>query len=353
MSGNAVFESTVDPANWAGATTSIVACGDGDQLSIWFDGTYVHYVRYYSFDLFYRRGEPQAGGTITWSAVEQVLYNGNGTDYYAQPCIAVDSDGYAWIGANYYDGSDYTPYAIKNANNNGTWALDFATELDATSNISWRVAPIPLTSAKVYLIYCTPSNPPLGKLYNAGWGGEESDLADFIIANAYAFCAVANGDNVHFVYIRHVGDRSIRHNERVWGVGWNENDVLVQSSVANGTGPTLSIDTATGRLYCFWTATSTDHVYYKRYTGVWGSLVDWIDESTDEIVFAAQINSFYTDYGGYIGVLYTTKLASPYNVRFDYLTMAGTWEGKISGVTDPAEIAGVPVATIANVKGVV
>lgn len=355
---NAGWEFSADGITWTGVFTNIGACVEGSHFSVWFDGIFVHYVRFDNHDLFYRRGTPVNDGTITWDpAGEQTVYDGSIGDEYTFPCIAVDSNGYAWIGALRTFGGNDTPYVLKNANNDGTWADDagFPHELSAVDDSSWSVCPVPLTSGRAYVIYCRDSNPPLGILYDAGWDVEESDLADYSIESGYNFSAVAYGDNVHFVYNRYITNQ-IRHNERVWGVGWNAADVLVQDAVTEECTPALSIDPSTGDLYCFWTDYNTSHVYYKKYSGgSWDvGATDWIDESTDGIKFDWLISSFYMDYGGYVGLLYVTKTASPYNVRFAFLTMAPPvgWTGTISGVTNPSHIMGVAVANIAKVKGV-
>jgi len=168
----------------------------------------------------------------------------------------------------------------------------------------------------VYVVYCRTGQVPLGKLYDAGWGSEETNLADYATQKRSGFSAVAIGDNVHFVYTK-VSPYQIRHNERIWGVGWNASDVLVQDSVPIETDPALSA-TSDGRLYCFWALTD-DHVYYKKYYPGWDVVTtDWIDESTEGIQYDWLCSSFYMDYGEYIGLLYTTKIASPYNVKFSF-----------------------------------
>jgi hypothetical protein len=318
----AYYESTIDPSDWSGAATSIGACPYGYDFSIWFDGTYVHYVRYSNFDLFYRRGAPQSDGTITWSANEQLVHDGSSTIYYFYPCIAVDSNGRAWIGAINKNGIVYTPYVLKNANNDGTWSTDFAYALNATADVGWRVQPVALTNGKVYVIYCRASQLPCAQLYDGGWGSEETDLADYNIQSGYLFSAVNESDDVHFTYNRQT-TYQIRYNKRTYGVGWGANDVLVQDSMEISSAPALSIDTASGDLYCFWTKMDTDHVYYKKcVSGTWDTNpTDWINESTDDIYFGFFLNSYSQDYGGYIGLLYLTKLASPYNIRFAYLTL--------------------------------
>jgi len=352
---NAGWEFSNDGITWDGAFTPIGACIHGPRFSVWFDGTYVHYVRYNYFSIFYRRGIPEDDGSINWSAVEQTVNEGSISDYYDYPYISIDSNGYAWIGAPRTISFVCTPYILKNANNDGTWTTDFATELSAIEATIWLISPVPLTDGKVYVIYCRHHELPLGKLYDGGFGGEENNLADYDIEIGQHFSAVADGDDVHFTYNK---DRKnqIRHNERVWGVGWNVNDVLVQDNVEEFCGPALSIDTVNDELYCFWTDIGTDHVYYKKYSsGSWDvDPTDWIDESTDAIRRDDLISSYYQDYGGDIGLLYSTKEGSPYNVKFDYLTLvAGAgWTGKRSGMTNPAEIDGVPVTNIAKVMGV-
>lgn len=318
---NAGWEFSNDGTTWTGAFTSIGACSNGYYFSVWFDGTYIHYTRSNNYDLFYRRGIPVNDGSICWSAVEQTVYDGVSGDKYDIPCIAVDTNGYAWIGAynDQPDGDDF-PIVLKNANKDGTWTLDFAYELSIIDHYSWNVAPIPLTDGKVYVVYCQHGQPPLGQLWDGDWdAGEETDLADHAIYQGRLFSTVAIGDNVHFVYTKEYPFQ-IRHNERVWGVGWNAADVLVQDAVGE-CGPALSIDITTDDLYCFWTSTITDHVYYKKYSsGSWdAAATDWIDESIDEIHFDWLISSFYMDYGDYIGLLYSTKRLSPFNVRFAFL----------------------------------
>ena len=351
---NAGWEFSSDGTTWTGAFTSIGACAGGDRFSVWVDDTYIHYARLNPRDLFYRRGILVNDGTITWSAVEQTVDVGIATDHYDFPCITVDTNGYAWIGVMHdQPDDDDLPVVLKNANTDGTWSLDFAYELSAIDDLTWRVAPIALTAGKVYVVYCYASAAPLGKLYNAGWGAEENTLADHNIERGDAFSAVAIEDNVHFIYNRDTTNQ-IRHNERVWGVGWNVADVLVQDAVTATTTATLSADPSEGDLYCFWALSTTDHVYYKQYTGgAWdGAATDWVDETADDIQYDSQVSSFYSDYGSYVGLLYVTKTGSPYNVRFAFLTLPSGWTGTIAGVTDPASIMGVAKANIASVKGV-
>jgi hypothetical protein len=316
----AFYESTTDPSDWSETVTNIGACTGGYDLGVCFNETHIHYVRWSNDDVFYREGTPQSDGNITWSAVEQTVYDGNGTDFYDRTSITVDSNGYAWIGAIYLSGGVCLPYVLKNAENDGTWSTDFAYELNSSSSTSWRARPVPLTAGKVYVIYWYIGSRSYGRLYDAGWGSVEEDLGDYNVNGYYQLSAVAENDDVHLVYIR-ASAYQIRYNKRTYGVGWAASDVLVQDSMAITQTPSLSIDTLTGDLYCFWLDTVTDHVYYKKcVSGDWDvDPTDWIDESADGIT-SNLLESFYQFYNGYAGLLYITKSSSPYDIKFAYLT---------------------------------
>jgi len=315
---NLYYKTSLDGINWTDAI-NLGAVLDGFEFSIWFDGTYVHYVRTHVSNTYYRRGTPQSDGSISWSAVEQTVHTGSLTNQYRFPCVSVDSGGYAWLGARYYDGKRYYAYVLKNANNNGTWSTQFSYQLSKTYDSTWKVQPVPLNALRVYVTYCRNNALPLGVLYSAGWGNEENDLADYNVNYGYAFSAVNEGDNVHFMYLRY-GTYQLRYNKRTYGVGWGVNDVLVQNNMEDSSCPALCIDLS-NNLYCIWTLIATDHVYYKKCVkGVWDTTpTDWVDESVDDIQDGWSHNAFYKSYDDYTGLLYVTKLVSPYNVRFAFL----------------------------------
>lgn len=324
---NMVYKTSLDGYTWSSAT-SIGATVYGLHLSVWFDGTFLHYARFNMYILYYRRGIPESNGEIDWGGVaEQTVHNGTGDGYYAYPSIVVDSGGYAWIGTVHWNGTIEESYILKNANTDGTWsnATGFPYHLSETSETCGMVQPVPLTNLKVYVIYCYIDAISRGKLYNGtDWGIEES-VANYNIQGGFAFSAVNEVDNVHIVYNNQT-TYQIRYNKRTYGVGWAANDILVQDSVEDNTAPALCIDNSTNNLYCFWIKTNTDHIYYKRCVDeTWGTdATDWIDESTDDIKYGYCLSCFYQRYESYIGLLYLTKTASPYNVKFAYLTILNT-----------------------------
>jgi len=128
---NIVYATSTDGLTWTSPTT-IRPCKRGDLFTVWFDGTYMHYVAIASFEwnqpLYYRRGTPNPDGTITWSAPEQIAVPASATERYLTPCIAVDSDTYPFI--SYHKAVDtdadglvdegYTT-VTKSSKNDGTW----------------------------------------------------------------------------------------------------------------------------------------------------------------------------------------------------------------------------------------
>ncbi len=81
---NMGFRSSMDESTWS-AFTAIRASSLGSNFSIQFDGVYVHYVFSTVWilggDVYYRMGQPNSDGTITWFAVEQTVDAIDGTHY--------------------------------------------------------------------------------------------------------------------------------------------------------------------------------------------------------------------------------------------------------------------------------
>jgi hypothetical protein len=317
---NLVYNTSTDGITWDD-TQTVRACLYGEFFSIWFDGIYVHYA-YASGSLYYRRGTPQSNGIISWSADEQTVSTTYNAAYY--PFVSVDTLGYAWIG--YIDSSGgYHPYVIKSGNNNGTWGTTptgFPYLLSATTG-SFCVEIIPLTNSKMLAVYVKFETPIKAKRWTGTeWGIEKSVTSN--IKDDYAFSAVAKGDDVHLVFLKLTPNNIIyvkyTYTSDLFGV-----EVTVQASVTADSYPTLSIRTAKNILYCFWAGSPTaNHIYYKKYIDeIWSANpIDWIDESIDSLTSYQELTSFYeVGNNNKIGLLYETKSASPYNVKFGNLTL--------------------------------
>jgi hypothetical protein len=338
---NMVYYTSLDGSTWTvGGSSPVRASYYGFQFSIWFDGTYLHYAYAYSGAIYYRRGTPNSDGTITWSAGEQTVSTTYNMAYY--PMISVDSNGYVWIGYREYTGTYYYPYVIKSGNNDGTWGTPpagFPYQLSTTSSGFWRVSIIPLTAGKMLAVYAYDSAGVRAKRWNgSSWGAEKATTS--AIRYGYYHSAVAQGDDVHLVFLKWA-TYDILYVKYTYSTDSFGSETTLQAGATSTSAPVISIDTATNDLYVFaatkttgtpsgWTA---NHIYYIKYTassGTWGSWVDWIDESTEVLYQADTLTCFYQAYGSKIGLVYMTKTASPYNVKFDFLTTAAPFAGGAS-----------------------
>lgn len=325
---NLVYSSTIDGVTWT-TPVSLGLCYYGYHGTVFFDGTYLHHARYHPFNLYYRRGIPDVDGTITWSAEEQTVYAGTLTDVHYAPMTAVDSEGYAWIGTLYHDGTNYLPKVFKNAKKDGTWttAAGFPYTLNTVSDDSWWATVVPLTNGKVYTIYARglPATGyffPLGRLYDGkNWGDEETNFTSRKVYGGYTLSAVNQYDDVHLCYLTEfVTPQQIRYNRRVYGVGWREEDELIAPAPTPSSSPTLSINKLNNDLYCFWAQYNFGVFYKRRATGKWDDIpTTWIREPKFDLPFS--LTSFYRAFAGRIGLLYSVNPLAPFYIKFNYLNL--------------------------------
>jgi len=325
-----VYRTSTDGETWSSPTT--IGSWAAGVFSLFFDGTYFHYARSggAGVNLYYRRGKPNADGTITWSADEQLVQAlEDSNDIIYTPVIAVDSNGYPFIGYRYYDYSagTYYPYVTKSSTNDGTWstASGFPYLLKDVSSSYWRVIPLRLTGGKMYILYFySGANSSFGRLWTGTMGSEEAVTSSNISGGRGA--ATSYGDDVYFCFNKVVvaGEQySLMFIKRTYGVGW-ESEETVKTGIPYDLAPTIGADPNSGDCYVFWESTSTDHIYYRKRSvdGVWDDVVDWIDESVDGLPTNYYVTSFYEALEGYLGLLYISKTSSPYNVRFAFLSIA-------------------------------
>jgi hypothetical protein len=310
---NLVYKTSTDGVSWTAAAT-IRSCSTGQHFSVWFDGTYMHYV-VGGGTSYYRRGLPNSNGTVTWSASEQTLP----VSTYS-PCIAVDSNGYVWVA---YMSGNY-PWVTRSGNNDGTWGTTpsgFPYKLSTTSSAAWQVAVVPLTGGKVLVLYISGSGYAVTarRWDGSSWGTAVSTT--YAVKYYYAFSAVAAGDDVHLVYTKYssTSPTDLIYQKYVYASNSFTSAVAVDS-ISTDSCPVISRNPSNDDLYVFWAGYPTaNHIYYKKYSGgSWGSRVDWIDESATGMTNSF-LTCFYNVYTNRIGVMYMTKTSSPYNVKFAFI----------------------------------
>lgn len=296
-----------------------------DFFSLYFDGTYLHYT-YYSgravggvpggeYKLWYRKGLPNANGTITWITEEQLVPEiAAGLIYACDATICVDSYGCPWIG--YYHAEDgWRPGVVKSQRSDGIWetAPGFPYIL---SNRSYRAVGVtPLTAGKVYALYYRAwkkaqggpgayPQPIYGKLWNgAEWGLEERVSSSNVNQEEFHMVSFLSvGDDVHCVFLKDVTNEIV-HVRRTSG-GWGPETVVAQAS--NLSSPVISYSPSTGTIYCFWA--ENNRVYYKKYIGgIWDTIpTEWVyeDRPIDSYsrLYPSKIISDLEMIGGRLGV---------------------------------------------------
>jgi len=327
--GEVRFRTSIDGINWTEPTIIGDTYGGAD-FCVWLENTnLLHYTLGYKgvavgvVPFTYRMGMLKSNGTITWNAPVQTL-NLNCADV----VVAVDSEGYPWIAyvSDTTIGSGY-PYVTKSSVKNGVWTTASGFPYKIKDAFDYNIIIVPLTEGKMFVTYAKlygAASKLLGRLWcGEGWYDEETlSISDVDTTMMGRLSSIAIGDVVHTVFlvdstyeIEHVirnSDGSITEKE-------------VNGATGNYSSPVLTVDEVTGDLYCFWAL--SNHIYYKKYTAsteTWDTnATDWKDETTETLTRSDKISGFYSAFGNRIGVLYETKAAVPYNVKFDFLTLRG------------------------------
>lgn len=325
--------STDNGSTWSAVGTiksTAVYNWTGHAIALAYDGTNFHY----AFNgatagdhLYYRKGTPNADGTITWVAAEQDVANPGAANNYMYANIIIDSGGDPWIGVTYKivsPSNDWRAVVYKSSTSNGTWTTDagFPYTLQ-TGNTNILPAPVgsALTGGKTYWIWSTDSYttaPLQGKLYDSGWGATENAT---YVNNGYTnWSTVADGDDVHIAYYDWGPPAVLRYYKRTYGVGWGGDYTISSSDAGQANSMSRFGDDS---VIVFW-HNADGYVRYKKKTnGVWGSEVtQWIDETADTLATSLNFQTI-PDVGATLveGLMYVTKAASPYNIKYASLSM--------------------------------
>ena len=316
---NMVYSTSTDGLNWAGPTI-IRACSRGLLFGIWFDETYLHYA-YSRGDvtntpLYYRRGTPNADGSITWSAIEQTAIAGALGIAYFYPVVTVDSNGYAWIAYTRWSATGLHPFVITSDNNDGTWSGAEAPYQLSTVSATLRFSSvIPLTGGEMLAIYAGRDLLVNARLWNGAiWGNEVSTNSKVWYARRHS--AVAEVNDVHLVFTS-ISNRLTYVKYHHSSNSFMDEKVLIEPDTS---APPVICIAENNNLYVFWgSGPEANTLYYLIYTAendTWGPAVKW---KSEERLYANALTCFYKQYSGYIGVLYTAKPTGPYEVKFNYI----------------------------------
>jgi len=320
---NVNYKTSIDGLTWS-SPTYVCPGGHGQAFSVWFDETYVHYVKGPQGigEIKYCKGKPNPDGTISWSAPEQTAFSSY-TLYIYECYICVDTEGCPWIGYRWgYDGAGRYPNCTKSSLNNGTWhtASGFPYQLSTTSTGDWICSIVPLTNRKVYAIYL-PAGAVRGRLWDGTTWRDEEVITTAGIMRRFAHSVVAHNDDVHIAFLQCPPTYDILYFKRTYGNGWGIQEII-QTSQTPTSYPALSVDTNTGEIYCFWGNNDIIH-YKKRTNGTWDpTATTWISESD---LIENTMTCFYQGWGFKIGIVWTQGTQNPYNVRFASVNLPVTY----------------------------
>lgn len=306
-------------------TTSGGTSHGGCWDTLW-DGTHIHYVScglYGSSTLVYRRGTPSSTGVITWDAAEQNISSGDANDEaVAPPSLAIDTDGKVWLGYNLYDDSASANYpcVTKNANSDGTWSHDDGfpyTLSTAADSTDWVAVPVALDSGKVFVFYCYTTR-VYGKLYDAGWGGEETCSSHNCSAGYRMACGQQSNEPLTAFNSSPIG--YIYFNRRDGG-NWAGADTQLATGIQSYDQPVLGTHETEDRVYVLWDEHSLQEEHYNKCSeGSWGGDTSWFGDTCIQTTTETSNACYQYVVDNEIAYAYNCGAASPYKVKFAILT---------------------------------
>jgi hypothetical protein len=320
---NAVFKTSADRKVWTDPTDIGVTCTSSWDLVVWYDNTYIHVAaRSSTQQILYRRGTPNADGTMTWSAAWQTV----ATDadhtvghWLQMGGVTVDTTGHAYIA--YRVELDEHLQVVKNTNTDGTWAMAAAFPYELTTFPQAACVLVPL-NAGIYATYSDADSDLSGNYYNGTTWGVKEKAVDLLGA-LWAFSTVEVGGTVVAVYQTATGTYGLAAATRSVAGTWSTANVCAGGGGGAGFQsyiPSLS-KLADNNLVVFFGimngdtgALSENHIYYvTRLDGVWGDLITWRDLSSLVFYDMDWTSSMYEGSPGRaVMYAFTTGAAAPY-----------------------------------------
>ena len=348
---NVVFRTSADDGvTWSARTVIRVT---DDNFSVYFDGTYMHYAiaRTATLRVYYRRGLPNADGTITWSAAESAAEQTGSAPGSVYPDVTVDTAGRPWITYGYRT-AVHTVRVSRSSTTDGTWVTDgvagfpytaYNPAVPGTSN----QALVPLTSNRMVALYS--QNDALAvrarRWTGAAWGGETTTAS--APKGIDTWSAIAGpADTVHVSLLDGAGD-DVRYTEYYYFTNSFGAETVLETDSTVNSDPKIIRGNTTNDLWVFWMhGPVAEHIYYRHYddsTGVWNARVDWIDESIlDGLVVSAKPMSSGLISDDKVHLYYSADAGPPFILKF-----AGVFEEGLITTLVPAPIA----QTTATLRG--
>lgn len=278
--GNKLYYiSSADGSTWTTPVQILEIGGGNGTFSVADDGTVVHICWASGTAIYYARGTLGSDGTITWDSDP---FDITGTlDNAAYPSIALDSEGYPWIGFQNTAGGNTTSYVTASSTKDGTWTniAGFPYQLDATDNDWSLAAPISLPDQNVAIIYSRHEATFKCKIYTPGVGWSSEENATSLPANATYWSVVGDSKgNIYLAFMYLSEDETysgqlVRRNI-LTGV-WSAEINLSGETANNDLVPKLSVDLDSNDIYAQWYV--SDILYLSIYVA---AISVWLDPTS-------------------------------------------------------------------------
>jgi hypothetical protein len=244
--------------------------------------------------------------------------------------LAVDSDGYVWIGYGGTVPNFGYPTVIKSSTNDGTWSTASGFPYTFFTTDDWFVIPVPQTSGKMYcIVYRTTTSEEVIKGYQwdgYAWGTSE-DATSSLLSNNSGFpisgyfgmlSAVAVGDDIHLAFT--TSDDKLKYVKRSSGT-WSSESMIENTLTYWSSSPVLT-KRLNGDLVCFWIHSdeSTTTSYYKEcINDTWDTDATGLLITDLPTTYSCSLQSYYEEYAGAQGqvvLVYQPVIAagSPYDI---------------------------------------
>jgi hypothetical protein len=259
--------------------------------------------------VYYRQGTPNSNGTISWDSAEVTVYNAGTTEYW--PKLIKDSNGYPWIAwidtASWSNGPYNLLVAQASSTNGSSW--NSPTTLWGTLSAQGVTPIVPLTNGKLMAIKVQNGVVAYSKLYDGSNWGSQVQATSSTFKDYSCEDAVADGDNVHFVFLKS-SSYDVVYVKYTYGTGWGSEET-VQLSTIYEYHPSITFVSA-DNVRVFYLYTSSHIRYRDRISGTWLTAVDISTSETSMV----SLNSSYQAFGSNFCVTYESGASSPYSVRF-------------------------------------
>lgn len=283
---NMKYVTSIDGENWSEPVV-VRAARFGHRFGMWFDGTYLHYALNNAGlgeDVVYRRGRPDATGTILWDSNEHVVFDVPPDLTVLYPNVVVQASGEPWISFLHHKGGDHTPpeegIVIRSTATDGSWETDpaFPVTLVAGSFTGPEPLGLSLANNTVVWLYNREGAGYFARSWRDGQWDDEEEITR--AQNRWAFFAgLADGNDVHVTY----GAGEIFHRIRRADGSWTPGEV-VSTNASGHTGLTLN---------------RTGHVVLTLFSGARFQIREWSSGTWSPPLTIAEHDSFVSKEKGW------------------------------------------------------